>query len=410
MAEFVNFASGTITDNPLTVGATQINSAAFATVLPPIAAPHTVSIVLDPLADDGPPEIVVVTAHAAGTTQVTAIRGQQTSLGGNVARAHAAATKWVLAATALDLNRVAGDPGDLKAGIWSSPPDGWLLMGQSISGADVTYPALWAVVPAAWKTGTTLNLPNMDGRVLMGQSISGADVTYPALWAVVPAAWKTGTTLNLPNMDGRVLMGGSGTLGSVGGANLHTLATANLPAHTHALDHNHGTATSASSGVAHTHAIDHNHGTVTSAAQSASHTHTINHDHGSVTSGSQTSTHNHTLNAVNNSTAGATGQVMIASSSGTATTINTSGEDVGETHEHAVNLPAYTGTSGTQSASHTHAVDMPNYAGASGAASATAHTHTVDLPIHTGPSGSTGSGTAVDHTPLNLRINVAIKT
>jgi microcystin-dependent protein len=371
MAEFVNFASGTITDNPLTVGATQINSAAFATVLPPIAAPHTVSIVLDPLADDGPPEIVVVTAHAAGTTQVTAIRGQQTSLGGNVARAHAAATKWVLAATALDLNRVAGDPGDLKAGIWSSPPDGWLLMGQSISGADVTYPALWAVVPAAWKTGTTLNLPNMDGRVLMG---------------------------------------GSGTLGSVGGANLHTLATANLPAHTHALDHNHGTATSASSGVAHTHAIDHNHGTVTSAAQSASHTHTINHDHGSVTSGSQTSTHNHTLNAVNNSTAGATGQVMIASSSGTATTINTSGEDVGETHEHAVNLPAYTGTSGTQSASHTHAVDMPNYAGASGAASATAHTHTVDLPIHTGPSGSTGSGTAVDHTPLNLRINVAIKT
>jgi microcystin-dependent protein len=367
MAEFVNFASGTITDSPLTVGATSINSAAFATVLPAIAAPRTMSIVLDPDGDDGIPEIVTVTAHTAAATVVTVTRGQQTSLGGSAARSHTAGTVWVLAATALDLNRGAGDPGDLKAGIWSTPPDGWLLMGQSIITADVTYPALWAVVPSSWKSGTTLNLPSMDGRAMLG----------------------------------------GGTLGATGGANTRTLATANLPAHTHAVDHNHASATTGSGGAAHVHAVDHNHASATTGAASATaHTHDIDHNHPSATTASG-GDHTHTVAAINTAAGFTTGN-LARGGGGTNTTFPTSEDGA---HTHTLDLPVTSGlVSGSGGAAHTHSIDLAAYTGLSGNASATAHTHTVDLAAYTGVSGSAGSGTAVDTTPSHLRINVAIKT
>lgn len=94
-----NFASGTITDNPLLIGATTITSAAFAN-LPVVASPDTLALVLDPLAQYGNPEIVYVTAHTTSATTVTASRGQETALGGYAARAHQQGTAWIVAETA----------------------------------------------------------------------------------------------------------------------------------------------------------------------------------------------------------------------------------------------------------------------------------------------------------------------
>jgi microcystin-dependent protein len=335
MAEFVNFAAGTITDSPLTVGATAVNSAAFATRLPVIATPHTMAIVLDPDGVAGVPEIVLVTDHAAAATVATVIRGQQTSLGADAAREHLAGTTWALGITAIDANRMTGDPGDLKAGIWSSAPTGWLLMGQTVTNADTTYPALWAVVPTSWKSGTSLVLPSVAGRGLVG-------------------------------------VGSGGSLGDSDGANSHTLAVANLPGHTHD--------------------IDHNHGNFNTSGHSTNHTHTINHNHEAFTTGSG-GTHQHV------------GAYISSKESATGTTY-TPFVTAATTEDDTAFLDAGYGVDGA----HTHSIDMPVSTGLESGGADVSHTHQLNLPMTAGfVSGSTGSGTAVDHTPANLRINVAIK-
>jgi len=94
-----NFASGTITDNPLTAGATTINSAGFSG-LPVVAAPDIMTLVLDPLGTGGIPEVAYVTAHTAAATAVTVVRGQESTYGGSGARQHAQGVPWIVADTA----------------------------------------------------------------------------------------------------------------------------------------------------------------------------------------------------------------------------------------------------------------------------------------------------------------------
>jgi microcystin-dependent protein len=75
-----------------------------------------------------------------------------------------------------------------------------------------------------------------------GSAVSRA--TYAALFAVTGTTYGTGdgsTTFNLPDLRRRVPMGAGGTsvsgpantLGATGGAETHTLSTAEMPAHTH---------------------------------------------------------------------------------------------------------------------------------------------------------------------------------
>ena len=85
-----NNESGTITDNPLAIGATTINSAAFAT-LPTVDGSNHLILILDPQEVGGSAEIVRVTAHTAAATSVTVTRGQE----GSVARSHVFNTTWM---------------------------------------------------------------------------------------------------------------------------------------------------------------------------------------------------------------------------------------------------------------------------------------------------------------------------
>lgn len=97
-----NNVQGAVTDNPLVVGATTMNSAGLAN-LPVITAgtQHAV-IVLDPLRTAGAPEIVIITAHTAADTSATVTRGAY----GTTARQHASGVAWVHAATIDDLVQV----------------------------------------------------------------------------------------------------------------------------------------------------------------------------------------------------------------------------------------------------------------------------------------------------------------
>jgi microcystin-dependent protein len=170
------------------------------------------------------------------------------------------------------------DTGDVKASIRSTPPTGWLA--------------------------------------LNGQVISGANVTYPDLWAVVPAAWKSGTTLTLPNMTDAILQGG-GTLGAITGDTSVTLDFTHLPPHTHTgPSHQH-------TGPNHTHAIDHDHASATTSTDGA-HTHAGYFTSGAaLTPGGIWYAHRATDGAHNATVAGTEGS-----------------------HDHTLNLPPFTGSSG----------------------------------------------------------------
>ena len=135
------------------------------------------------------------------------------------------------------------------------------------------------------------------------------------------------------------------TVEETGGQQNVTLAGGNLPAHTHAIDHNHASATSgAASATAHTHAIDHNHATATSSSAGA-------HQHGG----------QFTAYAVS------AGGVWLARRQQDTATTTTLTESAGA-HTHTVDLPAFTGASGSGGAAHTHSIDLPAFTGASGSA------------------------------------------
>lgn len=87
---------GTTTDNPLTAGATTMNSAGLAN-LAAVSSAHAV-IVLDPNRVGGAPEIVIVTAHTGSATSATITRGAH----GTTARQHAQGTSWVHGAIVQD--------------------------------------------------------------------------------------------------------------------------------------------------------------------------------------------------------------------------------------------------------------------------------------------------------------------
>lgn len=126
----------------------------------------------------------------------------------------------------------------------------------SVRGPTGATGATGSVVPA----GTPLmwlfpTLPSGGLVWIEGQAILNCNTTYPALWAAAPAGWKSGTTLNMPNMRGRIpIMQDTAqtefdTLLDTNGAKEVTLGKNNIPTHTHTMDHNHAAVTATVSGA-----------------------------------------------------------------------------------------------------------------------------------------------------------------
>lgn len=51
--------------------------------------------------------------------------------------------------------------------VWTTDPLGFLLLdGRTITGGDLLYPALWAVAPIGWQSGSDLVLPTDAGKMV----------------------------------------------------------------------------------------------------------------------------------------------------------------------------------------------------------------------------------------------------
>jgi microcystin-dependent protein len=121
---------------------------------------------------------------------------------------------------------------------------GWTVFDSTLVSPQIFDGASWqyvgtpagSLIPFAGSTA-----PN---GYLLCDGTAVSRTTYAALFAAVGTTWGIGdgsTTFNLPNLARRTLVGSGGTgtgtlgntLGSTGGAETHTLATSEIPAHTH---------------------------------------------------------------------------------------------------------------------------------------------------------------------------------
>lgn len=206
--------------------------------------------------------------------------------------------------------------------------DGTIVAGDIADGAITLAKLASAVANALVPVGTIAMYGGASaptGWLLCnGTSTTG----YTALAAIVGA--------NTPDLRGRFAIGDNATLTLLGTGGSLTISTSNLPSHTHT--------------------IDHDHGSVTSGGMSANAT--LTHSASTVTTYGYVGGHDHEL------------------SSGTLATSPVGGTSVGTS----------TVTVGNHDVSHTHTVDLPNF---------------------TGNSGTAGSGT--DYYPPYLVVNYIIK-
>lgn len=116
------------------------------------------------------------------------------------------------------------------------------------------------LIPAGTVAATVKSTADTGWLLLNGATVTNAQSTYPSLWAVSPAAWKSGSSLVLPNLAGRTLFGqGTTTLGATGGSNTITIGESNLPPHAHTITHSH-TGSASISDPGHSHAQSGNNG------------------------------------------------------------------------------------------------------------------------------------------------------
>jgi microcystin-dependent protein len=271
-------------------------TAAGLTALASVTSGNRASIVLDPFAVNGAPEIVYVTAHAAGTTTATILRGQSNT----TPRNHPAGEQWVhgpitadyddfqsqldlqfqasiftaqgqlLSASAAD-TPVAVNPGSewhalsMQAGmpVFKAGPPFLCTASTRPTFAQGAYKGMLAyetdtdhLIRCSSVAGSVAvweyeGFAPGDAKLVAGATLDtgwvwadgalydGTDAKYAALWA------KFGTTFGgtgqssfaVPDCQDRFILGwdpdAAGERGDVGGAATKTLSIAELPSHSH---------------------------------------------------------------------------------------------------------------------------------------------------------------------------------
>jgi microcystin-dependent protein len=166
-----------------------------------------------------------------------------------------------------------------------------------------------------------------------GRSTGISRTTYADLFAAIGTTYGSGdgsTTFNLPDMRSRMPIGvGTGTgltnrtLGGSSGVETRTIAESNLPTHSHTINHDHAAFTTTGSEGAHTHPITTD--TLTSV---------VSHGHGA-------------------------GSEVMGGSGSTPSGTGSSATNSAGAHNHSIDVPNFTGSSGNGGFANT-AIDIMN--------------------------------------------------
>ena len=223
--------------------------------------------------------------------------------------------------------------------------------GQAIS--RVTYASCFALLGTTYGAGdgsTTFNLPDLRGRALFGKDDMGGSVA------------------------GRITSGGSGiagtALGAAGGEQAHTLATSEIPSHTHA---------NALSDPGHTHGVS-----GTTSGISANHAHSFSW---SGTTSGESNQHSHNATSL----AGGAGSAATpaGSAGGGGNTFVTGANNQDHTHTYS-----RSGTTGIEDADHFHSFNVTSGSAGSGASVVNA---------------AAGGGLAHNNMPPTIMVNYIVR-
>lgn len=182
--------------------------------------------------------------------------------------------------------------GTVQDYVGDSEPSGWkFLNGQTLTGAQTSFPQLWAAAPAAWRSGSNLVLPDARGRVSVAKSATG---TFSGVVGSTGGAETVTLTANQSGVKshGHSFTGTQGTVVAETQDHTHGGSTQNdTPDHSHVVPI--GVAqegvftgiigTSGHNGNVHTWAAS-----ATSNGANTRHTHPF-------TTGGRSATHNHTF-------------------------------------------------------------------------------------------------------------------
>lgn len=188
--------------------------------------------------------------------------------------------------------------------------------------------AFWVIAGGAVGSVVWLAVNSTPDGHLLADGSAVSRTTYAKLFAKIGTAFGVGdgsTTFGIPSLKGRTVFGFDAAqtefnaVGKTGGAKTVTLSTANLPSHSHSINHDHG---SFNSGAAGTHA----------------------HDPAGGSSQSFASFPRVQSLSFQDFAFGNTGSVPVAPV-GTPW-LESAGTDTEPNHQHSVDVPNFTGTSG----------------------------------------------------------------
>lgn len=133
------------------------------------------------------------------------------------------------------------------------------------------------LVPAGTVHATVGATADIGYLLIDGSTVVNAQTIHPAMWLRIPASWKVGADMVMPDWRSRMLVmddsGATFTLGGTAGSMAKTIASGNLPRHTHTMDHAHS-ASGSSSGIN----LAHNHSYSTTTSTDGSHVHTFSNN------------------------------------------------------------------------------------------------------------------------------------
>jgi microcystin-dependent protein len=240
---------------------------------------------------------------------------------------------------------------------------------------------------AAASGGTGLSSPGAAGNILTSNGtawssspgfVAGMIMLWSGSIASIPSGWALCDGTNgTPNLRDRFVIGAGSTyaVNATGGSATATLATANLPSHTHSIS-----------------------GSGTTSGQSVGHTHTF-----SGTTGNQSADHTHSGTTSTNGDHTHTTSTPMQCGGGCFGSVQPSGNPPipdGRVQVLSAGAHNHTVTTGGVSADHNH-----TYSGTTAGVSSD-HTHTFSF---SGTSGSTGSGSAFSILPPYLALAYIMK-